>query len=52
MVCPTTFEIVLTGIDTDDNVLIEENLKRNSLAFLYREDGRGPEVLNRIFFTL
>ena len=51
MVCPTTFEIVLTGIDTDDNVLIEENpVPGNSLAFLYREDGRGSGSSNSGYF--
>ena len=48
---PTTFEIVSTGIDTDDNVLIEENpVPGNSLAFLYREDGRGSGSSNSGYF--
>ena len=48
---PTSFEIVSTGIDTARDVLIEENpVPGNSLAFLYREDGRGAGSSNTGYF--
>jgi len=47
----TQFEIVSTGIDTDFNVITEENpVPGNSLAFLYREDGRGSGSSNSGYF--
>ena len=48
---PTQFEVVSTGIDTDLNNIIEENpVPGTSLAFLYREDGRGANSSNSGYF--
>lgn len=48
---PTQFEVVSTGIDTDLNNIIEENpVPGTSLAFLYREDGRGSNSSNSGYF--
>ena len=48
---PTQFEIVSTDIDLDRSVLAEENpVPGNSLAFLYREDGRGNASSNTGYF--
>lgn len=47
----TTFELVSTGIDVDNNAIIEEDpLPGNKLAFLYRDNGRGSGSANTGFF--
>ena len=48
---PTQFEMVSTGIDEEFNVIQEENpVPGTSLAFLYREDGRGSGSSNTGYF--
>ena len=45
------FEIVSVGIDTDNNVLYEEEpFPGNKLAFLYRDNGQGAGSSNSGFF--
>ena len=47
----TVFEVVSTGIDTDNNVIKEEDpLPGNKLAFLYRDNGQGSGSTNTGFF--
>jgi hypothetical protein len=47
----TAFEIVSTDIDLTNSVIKEENpVPGNSLAFLYREDGRGNNSSNTGYF--
>ena len=48
---PTQFEIVSTDINMNKAVIQEENpIPGNSLAFLYREDGRGSASSNTGYF--
>ena len=48
---PTQFEMVSTGIDEERKVIQEENpVPGTSLAFLYREDGRGSGSVNTGYF--
>lgn len=47
----TSFEIVSTGINVDDNVLYEEEpLPGNKMAFVYRDNGQGAGSANTGFF--
>ena len=47
----TSFEMVSTDVDTITNTVKEENpVPGNSLAFLYREDGRGTSSANTGYF--
>lgn len=49
---PSQFEIVSTGIDDDINTIKEENpVPGTSLAFLFREDGRGSGSSNTGYFV-
>lgn len=47
----TIFEVVSTGIDSQNKVIIEEDpLPGNKLAFLYRDNGQGSGSSNTGFF--
>ena len=46
----TTFEIVSTDLQ-NDNIVEEAPFPGNNLAFLYRDDGRGPGSSNSGFFA-
>lgn len=47
----TVFEVVSTGIDSQNKVIIEEDpLPGNKLAFLYRDNGQGSGSSNTGFF--
>ena len=49
---PTQFEIVSTDVDLDINRITEENpVPGNTMAFLYREDGRGNGSSNTGYFA-
>ena len=46
----TTFEIVSTDV-SNGNILEEAPFPGNNLAFIYRDDGRGPASSNTGFFS-
>ena len=47
----TIFEVVSTGIDSENGVIVEEDpLPGNKLAFLYRDNGQGSGSTNTGFF--